>query len=165
MKESLKFGPEWLRNTVAPAIETNSMSAAAPTTTRYSLAEFRYGREEMLALFDKTVKLPEAYSKHKKLFVDKIQCPLALTPSTEDDIEMSSSGTSSSSYPRSSWSTRPPLGSGSGIGASSGGRGRGISADRGRGRGRGFYSSTSYQRSTSLYDEEGRTVGRVSTKF
>lgn len=150
MKESLKFGPEWLRNTVAPAIETNSTSSAAPAT-RYALAEFRYGREEMLALFDKNSKLPDVYSKYKKLFVDKIQCPLALTPSTDDDIP---------EYPRSSssWSTRPPLG-----GIVAGGRGRGGSTERGRGRGRGFYSSTGYQRSTSLYDEEGRSIGRVSS--
>lgn len=148
MKESLKFGPEWLRNTVAPAIETNSSQMIAAPATRYPLAEFRYGREEMLALFDKTARLPDVYAKYKKLFVEKIQLPLALTPSTDDDVE----------YPRNSWSTRPPLGAG---GPPSGGRGRGSSADRGRGRGRGFYSSTGYQRSTSLYDEDGRSVGRV----
>lgn len=149
MKESLKFGPEWLRNTVAPTIEPNSTASTAPAT-RYALAEFRYGREEMLALFDKSSRLPDVYAKYKKLFVDKIQCPLALTPSTDDDIQESYNT-------RNSWSTRPLGGIASGRG-----RGRGDSADRGRGRGRGgFYSSAGYQRSTSLYDEEGRSLGRV----
>lgn len=148
MTESLKFGPEWLRNTVAPAVETNSItSSTIPSATRYPLAEFRYGREEMLSLFDKNIKLPEIYAKYKKLFVEKIQCPLALTPPTDDEPE----------FPRTIWPTRS-------VGAPGiAGRGRGSSTDRGRGRGRGLYhSSIGYQRSTSLYDEEGRSIGRVS---
>lgn len=85
MTESLKFGPEWLRNTVAPAIEGN-YNVGATGTTKFPLAEFRYGREEMLSLFDKNFKLPEVYSKYKKLFVDKIQCPLALTACSEEEV-------------------------------------------------------------------------------
>lgn len=62
-------------------------AANAATTTRYALAEFRYGREEMLALFDvKSVKLPELLVNFKNLYVEKIQCPLALTPCTDDDV-------------------------------------------------------------------------------
>lgn len=62
-------------------------AAAASTTTRYALAEFRYGREEMLALFDvKAVKTPEILVNFKNLYVDKVQCPLALTPCTDDDV-------------------------------------------------------------------------------
>lgn len=45
----------------------------------------RYGREEMLALFDKNIKHPEILPRYKNLFVEKMQCPLALTPSAEDD--------------------------------------------------------------------------------
>lgn len=149
MTESLKFGPEWLRNTVAPTIDAASLSSTSSNAaSRYPLAEFRYGREEMLSLFDKNIKLPDIYSKYKKLFVDKIQCPLALTPSTDEELE----------YSRNIWPTRS-------VGApGSTGRGRGISAERGRGRGRGLYHP-SYQRSASLYDEEGRSIGRVSSKF
>lgn len=151
MTESLKFGPEWLRNTVAPALDAANLSVSGSSSSsnagsRYPLAEFRYGREEMLSLFDKNIKLPDIYNqiKYKKLFVDKIQCPLALTPSTDEELE----------YSRNIWPTRS-------VGApGSTGRGRGISADRGRGRGRGLYHP-SYQRSTSLYDEEGRSIGRV----
>lgn len=39
----------------------------------------------MLALFDKNIKHPEILPRYKNLFVEKMQCPLALTPSAEDD--------------------------------------------------------------------------------
>lgn len=39
----------------------------------------------MLALFDKNIKHPELLPRYKYLFVEKMQCPLALTPSAEDD--------------------------------------------------------------------------------
>lgn len=39
----------------------------------------------MLALFDKNIKHPEILPRYKNLFVEKIQCPLALNPSAEDD--------------------------------------------------------------------------------
>lgn len=58
-------------------------------TPRYQLAEFRYGREEMLSLFDKAIRLPEILPRFKKLFIDKIQNPLALSPNTEDDVTVS----------------------------------------------------------------------------
>lgn len=67
---------------------SNSAAVAALTANsapRYPLSEFRYGREEMLALFDKNIKHPELLPRYKYLFVEKMQCPLALTPSAEDD--------------------------------------------------------------------------------
>lgn len=112
----MKFGPEWLRNmsndvgsssssTSSGAVSmpfgmpfnnnnnasnnTNNCaySLASSPAPRYPLAEFRYGREEMLSLYDKNVKLPELLPKFKKLFIEKIQCPLALLPpSIEDDV-------------------------------------------------------------------------------
>lgn len=46
----------------------------------------RYGREEMLSLFEKNnIKIPDILPKFKKLYNDKTQSPLALTPTTEDD--------------------------------------------------------------------------------
>lgn len=39
----------------------------------------------MLSLFDKNLKEPEILPKYKTLYVEKIQYPLALTPSTEDE--------------------------------------------------------------------------------
>lgn len=46
----------------------------------------RYGREEMLSLFDKTIKSPETLPKYKKLYVERPQCPLALTTTTEEEL-------------------------------------------------------------------------------
>ncbi|EDS31257.1 conserved hypothetical protein [Culex quinquefasciatus] len=160
MGDAINFGPAWLRK--GPGLgggpphtnNNNSISsggggagaAAASTVTRYALAEFRYGREEMLALFDmKSVKSPEILANFKNLFVEKIQCPLALIPCTDDDVVPEPDS-------RRIWQSRS-------ISLGVPGRGaRGGSVDRGRGRGRGFL--TGYQRSTSFYDDEARGVGR-----
>lgn len=114
MTDSMKFGPEWLRNMSTDAGSSSSSNANSSTgavsfgfsfnsttagnntvhnnslnqtagTPRYQLAEFRYGREEMLLLFDKNIKLPELLPKFKKLFIEKVQCPLALLPPSTDD--------------------------------------------------------------------------------
>lgn len=55
------------------------------TTPRYQLAEHRYGREEMLALFDRNYKPPEPLSGFSGLYVQKTQLPLALIQMTEDE--------------------------------------------------------------------------------
>lgn len=69
MSESIKFGPDWLRN----------MSIAG--------GECRYGREEMLSHFDKAKQqLPEILPRFKNLFVAIAQSPLAMTPDTEDEV-------------------------------------------------------------------------------
>uniref|UniRef100_A0A182FPR5 GYF domain-containing protein n=1 Tax=Anopheles albimanus TaxID=7167 RepID=A0A182FPR5_ANOAL len=131
---------------------TSAAAAAAAnnngtSTTRYALAEFRYGREEMLALFDlKTLKGPEILVNYKHLYVEKPQPPLALTPCPEEELVAEPD-------PRRIWQTRSIS-----TGIPSRGAGRGVSVDRGRGRGRGVY--TSYTRSTSFYDDESRGVGR-----
>lgn len=53
---------------------------------RYSLAEFRYGREEMLALIPtKDIKLPNCLRQFPHLIRENFQVPLALTPVTEDE--------------------------------------------------------------------------------
>lgn len=131
---------------VNAATTAAALAAAVTTTTRYALAEFRYGREEMLALFDvKAVKTPEILVSFKNLYVDKVQCPLALTPCTDDDVVPEPDT-------RRIWQTRSTSLGVPGRGA------RGGSVDRGRGRGRGIYLG--YQRSTSFYDDESRSVGR-----
>ncbi|XP_055585419.1 GIGYF family protein Gyf [Uranotaenia lowii] len=131
----------------ANAMAAAAAAAAASSGTRYPLAEFRYGREEMLALFDiKAVKTPEILPNFKYLYIEKVQCPLALTPCTEEE------GTPEADTRR-LWQTRS-------ISLGVPGRGaRGGSVDRGRGRGRGVYLG-GYQRSTSFYDDESRSVGR-----
>lgn len=109
MTESMKFGPEWLRNMSsdigggqsgqsAGGISNlfgqnnnnninsgNNNSTSNISAPRYQLAEYRYGREEMLLLCDKA-RIPEILPKYKKLFVEKFNGPLALTPSTDDDV-------------------------------------------------------------------------------
>lgn len=113
MTESMKFGPEWLRNMSSDIggggqsghsssgglsnmfgqnnnnnnihSGNNNNSTSYISAPRYQLAEYRYGREEMLSLCDK-VRLPEILPKYKKLFVEKFNGPLALSPTTEDDV-------------------------------------------------------------------------------
>lgn len=55
------------------------------STPRYQLAEHRYGREEMLALFDRNYKPPELLTTFPALYVEKTQLPLALVQMTEDE--------------------------------------------------------------------------------
>lgn len=52
---------------------------------RYQLAEYRYGREEMLALYDRNHKPPEPLTTFAALYVEKAQSPLALIQMTEDE--------------------------------------------------------------------------------
>lgn len=59
------------------------------SATRYPLAEYRYGREEMLSLFDKNCKQPELLPKYNNLFIEKMQRPLALTPPYADEESVS----------------------------------------------------------------------------
>lgn len=94
MTDSMKFGPEWLRNMSSDINGVGGGGSGAGgngggTATipvKYHLAEFRYSREEMLSLFDKTIELLDTLPNFKKLFVEKIQPPLALTPSPDDEV-------------------------------------------------------------------------------
>ena len=74
---ALKFGPEWLRALTEPQGDGGGMLYQAPLAN-IKLAEFRYGKEEILALFDKNVKPPEELASFGSLFVDKCQFPLNL---------------------------------------------------------------------------------------
>lgn len=58
----------------------------APTiAATIKMAEFRYGREEMLALFDRNVTPPDPLKQIQGLFVDKTQFPLALVQMTDEE--------------------------------------------------------------------------------
>lgn len=130
MSDSIKFGPEWLRNSMSNDGLSSSTGLGAvggglsaysnsrkynfihsaslfvclfcvfflfgqvhfkltilffDAETRFPLAEYRYGREEMLSLYDKNFKLPELLPKFNKLFIEKMQCPLALLPPSADE--------------------------------------------------------------------------------
>ncbi|KAK3545371.1 hypothetical protein QTP70_005977 [Hemibagrus guttatus] len=107
---------------------------------KYKLAEYRYGREEMLALYVKDNKIPE--DMQDKVFAailqDEPQQPLALVPLTEEEQRNFSMSVNSVAVLR-------LMGKGGGAIPVSMARGRG-SVRGGRGRGRG--ESGFYQRST-----------------
>lgn len=73
---ALKFGPEWLRALTEPQGGEGGGMLYNPPLSNIKLAEFRYGKEEILALFDKNVKPPEQLVNFGSLFVDKCQFPL-----------------------------------------------------------------------------------------
>ena len=54
--------------------------------SRYKLAQHRYGREEMLALYDKMMKAPDDLTVAPPLFIEKTQLPLALTQTTDEEM-------------------------------------------------------------------------------
>lgn len=78
----MNFGPEWLRNLSSEGSTTGGTSGG----TRYQLAEYRYGREEMLALFDKNLKPPATLSQFRLLFSEQLLSPVALLPTTEEEV-------------------------------------------------------------------------------
>ncbi|XP_076756248.1 GIGYF family protein Gyf isoform X1 [Xylocopa sonorina] len=134
MTDSMKFGPEWLRNLSGDSCNSSGSGGGATslTTPRYQLAEHRYGREEMLILFDRNCKPPEPLTNFSSLYVEKTQLPLALIQMTEDETRMWNGGITNVS------------------------RGRGGSMDRG-GRvrnGRGSLYSSHYSRGVG-FDDSG----------
>lgn len=76
-----------LRNLSGDSCNTGGGGGGTTTlsTPRYQLAEHRYGREEMLALFDRTCKPPDSLISFQALYVEKTQLPLALIQMTEDE--------------------------------------------------------------------------------
>ncbi|XP_048379998.1 GRB10-interacting GYF protein 2-like isoform X2 [Stegostoma tigrinum] len=140
--QTLNFGPEWLR-----ALSSGGSIASpppSPALPKYKLADYRYGREEMLALYMKDNKVPEELSDKEFLAVlqDEPLLPLALVPLTEEEQRNFSMSVNSSAVMRLM---------GRGGGAPSAGVVRGRGSTRGRGRGRG--ESGYYQR--SFEDGEG----------
>ncbi|XP_053969044.1 GIGYF family protein Gyf isoform X1 [Anastrepha ludens] len=192
MTDSMKFGPEWLRNMAdntnllssggtslsnsGNVVTTSSNSnnggssgghhsfgiisnVTTPAITQFSYAlaprntfpEFRYGREEMLSLFDKNYNMPEILPAFKTIFVEKVQLPLALTPSTDEELLPQAPPIPTQ---RPSWMQRSPVG----FSSSARGTGRGGSVDRGRMRGKSNYHQI-YQRPTALFgDDDLRSV-------
>ncbi|XP_029052326.1 GRB10-interacting GYF protein 2 isoform X2 [Osmia bicornis bicornis] len=145
MTDSMKFGPEWLRNLSGDNCNNSGGGGGSTslTTPRYQLAEHRYGREEMLILFDRNCKPPEPLTSFSSLYVEKTQLPLALIQMTEDETRMWNGGITNTV-----------------------GRGRGGSVDRGvRGRnGRGSLYSSHYTRGVG-FDDSGDGVRIDSQPF
>jgi len=146
---ALKFGPEWLRALTEPQGGTDGgglLYSPVSVLPNMKLAEFRYGREEMLALFDKNVKYPEELAQFGSLFVEKTQFPLNLMQMGEEESRAWQRGANSdaSLRPFGPPGKRPPSPTGG----------------RGRGRGRGS-SMPYYDRNRSMDDDlEGRARER-----
>ncbi|XP_059489488.1 GIGYF family protein Gyf-like isoform X2 [Neocloeon triangulifer] len=91
MTDSLKFGPEWLRN-LTQASDSGSGGTGGGTaniTPRYQLADYRYGREEMLAMFGNIKpSVPDGLDSFPMLFLEKPLPPLALIQMTEEETRM-----------------------------------------------------------------------------
>uniref|UniRef100_A0A671MWL7 PERQ amino acid-rich with GYF domain-containing protein 1-like n=1 Tax=Sinocyclocheilus anshuiensis TaxID=1608454 RepID=A0A671MWL7_9TELE len=64
-----------------------SSPPASPAMPKYKLAEYRYGREEMLALYVQDHKVPEEMQDKEfaAILQDEPQQPLALLPLTEEE--------------------------------------------------------------------------------
>ncbi|KAL5289831.1 GIGYF1 family protein [Megaselia abdita] len=102
MTDPIKFGPGWLRNQMSSIEESrspilsiiggNSCSSVANSGS----AKYRYGREEVISAFGKDLKPPEFF--YKKLFVEKLQPPMALNPADEENISVKSWGGRISNY-------------------------------------------------------------------
>ncbi|XP_061816373.1 GRB10-interacting GYF protein 1 [Nerophis lumbriciformis] len=136
--ETLNFGPEWLRALSSGGSVTSP--PPSPAMPKYKLAEYRYGREEMLALYIKDNKVPEDMQDKEfaAILQDEPMQPLALVPLTEEEQRNFSMSVNSVAVLR-------LMGKGMG-GPPPAGVNRGRGAPRvGRGRGRG--ESGFYQRS------------------
>ncbi|KAJ3594407.1 hypothetical protein NHX12_003714 [Muraenolepis orangiensis] len=154
--QTLNFGPEWLRalsggGSSGSGGGGNSIIIASPPLSpalpKYKLADYRYGREEMLALYVKDNKIP--IELHDKEFMTILQeeplPPLALVSFTEEEQRNFSMSVNSSAVLRLTGRGGGPI-----VGAP---RGRSTSRGRGRGRGDGGF----YQRS---FDDVDGGFGR-----
>uniref|UniRef100_A0A452GY00 GYF domain-containing protein n=1 Tax=Gopherus agassizii TaxID=38772 RepID=A0A452GY00_9SAUR len=119
----------------------------SPALPKYKLADYRYGREEMLALFLKDNKIPSDLldKEFQPILQEEPLPPLALVPFTEEEQRNFSMSVNSAAVLR-----LTGRGGGTVVGAP-----RGRSSSRGRGRGRG--ESGFYQRS---FDEVEGGFGR-----
>ncbi|XP_030578394.1 GRB10-interacting GYF protein 1 isoform X6 [Archocentrus centrarchus] len=151
--ETLNFGPEWLRALSSGGSVTSP--PPSPAMPKYKLAEYRYGREEMLALYVKDNKVPEDMQDKEfaAILQEEPMQPLALVPLTEEEQRNFSMSVNSVAVLR-------LMGKGVG-GATPAGVVRGRGATRG-GRGRGRGEGGFYQR--SIEDAEvgfGRSVREI----
>ena len=109
------------------------------------LAEFRYGREEILALFEMNADLTlpsyqEKVVSQAGLLAEKPLLPLALMGANEDEQRAWQRGANSDTSLRLYKKDIPSASMGpGGLGGGPGGVGRGGPVERGRGRGRGFF--------------------------
>jgi hypothetical protein len=178
----IHFGPAWLRDTFVqpsmgseysgggggPASGGGGTKMAPPVMMAPAkLAEFRYGREEMLALFSFTpeTSLPAYQAKvisSSGLLAERPQLPLNLMgPMSEDEQRAWQRGANSDTSLR-LYKKEIPSANLPGAGVPSLGHGGG--GERGRGRGRGFFDRNrgppDDDESIGRRDDGGRPFGR-----
>jgi len=146
---ALKFGPQWLRDLGGDA--NTPQSPTTPTgNVKFKLADYRYGKEEMLCLYNENSPPPDQVRKHQTIFSKEIQKPITLMQVSEDEQRLLSQGFNSTIVLRAAGrATGPPPRITRGGGTMDRGRGRG------RGRGEGFIPRTA---------ENGDTGYRGSTQ-
>ncbi|KAI5615311.1 GRB10-interacting GYF protein 2 isoform X1 [Silurus asotus] len=153
--QTLNFGPEWLRALSggggSSIVASPPLSPALP---KYKLADYRYGREEMLALYIKDNKIP--VDLHDKEFLPILQeeplPPLALVSFTEEEQRNFSMSVNSAAVLR-------LTGRGGGVVAGAP-RGRSSSRGRGRGRGEGGFYQRSFDDVEGGFGRGGREMHR-----
>ncbi|ELW56475.1 PERQ amino acid-rich with GYF domain-containing protein 1 [Tupaia chinensis] len=151
--ETLNFGPEWLR-----ALSSGGSVASpppSPAMPKYKLADYRYGREEMLALYIKENKVPEELQDKEFAAVlqeEPLQ-PLALEPLTEEEQRNFSLSVNSVAVLR-------LMGKGAGPPLAGTSRGRGSTRSRGRGRGDSSFYQRSIEEGDGAFGRNPREIQR-----
>lgn len=151
--ETLNFGPEWLR-----ALSSGGSVASpppSPAMPKYKLADYRYGREEMLALYVKENKVPEELQDKEFAAVlqeEPLQ-PLALEPLTEEEQRNFSLSVNSVAVLR-------LMGKGTGPPLAATPRGRGTTRSRGRGRGDSCFYQRSIEEGDGAFGRNPREIQR-----
>uniref|UniRef100_A0A8C8VGM4 GRB10 interacting GYF protein 1 n=1 Tax=Pelusios castaneus TaxID=367368 RepID=A0A8C8VGM4_9SAUR len=151
--ETLNFGPEWLR-----ALSSGGSVASpppSPAMPKYKLAEYRYGREEMLALYIKENKVPEEIQDKEfaAILQEEPLLPLALVPLTEEEQRNFSMSVNSVAVLR-------LMGKGGGAAPAGVSRGRGSTRSRGRGRGDSGFYQRSPEEVEGAFGRGGREIHR-----
>ncbi|XP_037116115.1 GRB10-interacting GYF protein 1 isoform X3 [Syngnathus acus] len=153
--ETLNFGPEWLRALSSGGSVTSP--PPSPAMPKYKLADYRYGREEMLALYIKDNKVPEDMQDKEfaAILQDEPMQPLALVPLTEEEQRNFSMSVNSVAVLR-------LMGKGAGGAAPAGAvRGRGATrGSRGRGRGEGGFYQRSIEDAEVGFGRSSREIHR-----
>ncbi|KAM6949176.1 LOW QUALITY PROTEIN: GRB10-interacting GYF protein 1 [Aplochiton taeniatus] len=152
--ETLNFGPEWLRALSSGGSVTSP--PPSPAMPKYKLADYRYGREEMLALYVKDNKVPEDLQDKEFAVIlqDEPTQPLALEPLTEEEQRNFSMSVNSVAVLR-------LTGKGAGVAPAGVSRGRGaVRGGRGRGRGEGGFYQRSIEDAEVGFGRSGREIHR-----
>uniref|UniRef100_A0A7N9IFK9 GRB10 interacting GYF protein 1 n=1 Tax=Macaca fascicularis TaxID=9541 RepID=A0A7N9IFK9_MACFA len=127
----------------------------SPAMPKYKLADYRYGREEMLALYVKENKVPEELQDKEFAAVlqDEPLQPLALEPLTEEEQRNFSLSVNSVAVLR-------LMGKGAGPPLTGTSRGRGSTRSRGRGRGDSCFYQRSIEEGDGAFGRSPREIQR-----